>query len=391
MGRAGGDLGPRRGPPGSGVLPDVRIMFYPRAMPLPPADPFLRLRARGAASNPAGRFEPYQRLRESDGWDLPEDERTLRTEVAEERPRSVLNPVASPDLGFDRSVNPYRGCEHGCIYCFARPGHAYLGLSAGLDFETRLVARPGAPETLAREIARRSYVCAPIAFGTATDPYQPIEARYRIMRRILAILSDWNHPCGIVTKGTLIERDLDLIAPMAERNLVQVGISVTTLDARLARRLEPRAPAPERRLRVIEALARAGVPVRVMVAPLVPVLTEPELERILAAARDAGARAASYILLRLPHEVAPLFRDWLERHEPGRARHVMHRLQEMRGGRDYDAAWGRRMTGEGVHAALLARRFALALRRTGLAADLPPTDTSRFGPPPRPGAQLSLF
>ncbi|KAB2884111.1 MAG: PA0069 family radical SAM protein, partial [Albidovulum sp.] len=275
-------------------------------MTLPPPDPFLRLRARGAASNAAGRFEPYRREADSDGWDIPEDDRLLRTEVSEERPRSVLNPVSSPDLGFDRSVNPYRGCEHGCIYCFARPTHAYLGLSAGLDFETRLVARPEAPETLAREIARKSYLCAPIAFGTNTDPYQPIEGRYRIMRRMLQVLSDWNHPLGIVTKGTLIERDLDLLGPMAARGLVQVGISVTTLDAGLARRLEPRAPTPARRLRVIETLAQAGVPVRVMVAPLVPVLTEPELERILAAARDAGARAASYILLSLPHEVAPL-------------------------------------------------------------------------------------
>ncbi len=372
-------------------LRNVPEMFYACCMSLPPADPFLRLRARGAASNAAGRFEPYRRVTENDGWDIPEDERLLRTEISEERPRSVLNPVSSPDLGFDRSVNPYRGCEHGCIYCFARPSHAYLGLSAGLDFETRLVARPEAPAILAREIARKSYACAPIAFGTNTDPYQPIEARYRIMRRMLELLSDWNHPLGIVTKGTLVERDLDLLGAMARRSLVQVGISVTTLDADVARRLEPRAPAPARRLRVIETLAQAGVPVRVMVAPLVPVLTEPELERILAAARDAGARAASYILLRLPHEVAPLFRDWLDRHEPGRAAHVMARLREMRGGKDYDAEWGTRMTGEGVHADLTARRFALALKRTGLAAKLPPPNRFGFGPPPRPGDQLSLF
>lgn len=360
-------------------------------MPLPPPDPFLRLKARGAASNGSGRFELYAREVAHDGWDIPEEERLLATEVSEERPRSVLNRVSSPDLNFDRSVNPYRGCEHGCIYCFARPTHAYLGLSPGLDFETRLVARPDAPATLAREIARKSYTCAPIAFGTNTDPYQPVEARYRIMRRMLELLSAWNHPLGIVTKGTLVERDLDLLAPMAARNLVQVGISVTTLDTGLARRLEPRAPAPARRLKVIEALARAGVPVRVMVAPLIPVLTEPELERILAAARDAGARAASYILLRLPNEVAPLFRDWLLRHEPGRAAHVMSRLTEMRGGKDYDAEWGKRMVGEGVHAALIARRFALALKRTGLARSLPPADTGRFGPPPRAGDQLSLF
>lgn len=360
-------------------------------MPLPPPDPSLRLRARGAATNAAGRFEPYRRIAEGDGWDIAEDVRLLRTEVSEERPRAVLNPVASPDLGFDRSVNPYRGCEHGCIYCFARPTHAWLGLSAGLDFESRLVARPDAPHILAREIGCNGYRCAPIAFGTNTDPYQPIEARYRIMRRMIGLLSEWNHPLGIVTKGTLIERDLDLLGPMAARNLVQVGISVTTLDAELARRLEPRAPAPARRLATIAALARAGVPVRVMVAPLIPVLTEPELERILAAARDAGARAASYILLRLPHEVAPLFRDWLDRHAPGRAAHVMARLREMRGGKDYDAEWGKRMVGEGIHAELVARRFAVALGRLGLAERLAPLDRSRFGPPPRAGDQLSFF
>lgn len=360
-------------------------------MPLPPPDPFLRLKARGAASNGAGRFEPTSRVREDDGWDLPEDERLLRTEVTEERPRSVLNPVAAPDLGFDRSINPYRGCEHGCIYCFARPGHGYLGLSAGLDFETKLVARPAAPAVLARELARKSYRPAPIALGTNTDPYQPIEARYRIMRGILRVLSDWNHPVTIVTKGTLVTRDLDILADMAARQLVQVGISVTTLDAGLARRMEPRVPAPERRLATIRALVAAGIPVRVMVAPLIPVLTEPELEAILAAARDAGASAASWILLRLPHEVAPLFRDWLARHEPGRAAHVMNRLREMRGGADYDSGWGTRMRGEGAFADLLARRFAIATRRLGYARDLPPLDTARFGPPPRPGDQLSLF
>ncbi len=391
IGRTCGDAVSGGGAAGRTILPDVRFMFYPLAMPLPPPDPFLRLRARGAATNDPGRFEPYRRVAQSDGWDLPEEERLLGTEVTEERPRTVLNPVASPDLGFDRSVNPYRGCEHGCIYCFARPSHGYLGLSAGLDFETRLVARPDAPAVLAREIARKSYVCAPIAFGTNTDPYQPIEGRYRIMRAMLELLSDWNHPLGIVSKGALIERDLDLLGPMAARGLVRVGVSVTTLDAGLARRLEPRAPAPARRLAAIRALAAAGVPVRVMVAPLIPVLTEPELEAILEAARDAGARGASWILLRLPHEVAPLFRDWLDRHEPGRAAHVMARLREMRGGRDYDSEWGRRMTGEGVHAQLIARRFAVAARRLGLDGPLPPADTSRFAPPPRAGDQLSLF
>jgi len=360
-------------------------------MPLPPPDPFLRLRARGAASNGAGRFEPYESVRESDGWDMPEDERLLRTEVSEERPRSVITRNASPDVPFDRSLNPYRGCEHGCIYCFARPSHGYLGLSAGLDFETRLVARPSAPDVLERELGRKGYVPGVLAIGTNTDPYQPVESRYRIMRRVLQVLSDWNHPVGIVTKGALIERDLDILSGLAGRGLVSVGISVTTLDPGLSRRLEPRAPVPARRLAAMAALAAAGVPVRVMVAPVIPVLTDPELERILEAAAAAGARAASWILLRLPHEVAPLFRDWLERHEPGRAAHVMARLREMRGGQDYDSEWGSRMRGQGLHAELLARRFRVAARRLGLDGDLPRLRRDLFARPPQPGDQLSLF
>lgn len=360
-------------------------------MPLPPPDPFLRLRARGAATNAAGRFEPYGRVAENDGWDLPEEERLLRTEVSEERPRSVINPVGSPDLPFDRSLNPYRGCEHGCAYCFARPTHAYLGLSPGLDFETRLVARPDAARVLERELGRRSYRPATLAIGTNTDPYQPLEARYRIMRAILQVLADWNHPVAIVTRGTLIERDIDILGPMAARGLAHVGVSVTSLDAGLARRMEPRAPSPARRLQVIERLAAAGIPVRVMIAPVIPVLNEPEIERILAAAAGAGARAASWILLRLPLEVAPLFRDWLERHEPGRAGHVMNRLREMRGGADYDAEWGRRMRGAGPVAELIARRFAVAVRRLGLQEALPDLRCDLFGAPPHPGEQLSLF
>ena len=360
-------------------------------MPLSPPDPFLRLKARGVATNGAGRFEPYGREAESDGWDIPEETRLLRTEVTEERPRSALNFVTSPDLPFDRTLNPYRGCEHGCSYCFARPNHAYLGLSPGLDFETRLTARPTAPEVLARELDRKGYAPAPVAIGTVTDPYQPIEARYRIMRRVLEVLSAWNHPVAIVTKGAMIERDIDILADMARRRLVHVGISVTTLDADLSRKLEPRAPGPARRLATIRALSGAGIPVRVMVAPVIPVLTEPELNAILKAAAAAGAAAASWILLRLPLEVAPLFRDWLARHAPLSAAHVMTRLREMRGGADYDAEWGKRMTGEGIYADLIARRFAIATRRLGLASGLPPLDVSQFRAPPRPGDQLSLF
>lgn len=360
-------------------------------MSLPPPDPRLRLRARATPANPAGRFEPYARTPEHDGWDIPEETRGLRTEIAEERPRSVISRNDSPDVPFDRSLNPYRGCEHGCVYCFARPSHAYLGLSPGLDFETRIVARPTAPQVLEAELARRGYRPAVLAIGTNTDPYQPAEARLRIMRGVLQVLSDWNHPVGIVTKGAMIERDIDLLADMARRGLVHVGISVTTLDPGLSRRMEPRAPAPARRLAAIATLARAGVPVRVMAAPVVPVLTEPELESILQAGAEAGARAASWILLRLPREVAPLFRDWLTREVPGQAAHVMNRLRAMRGGADYDAEWGKRMRGEGPYAQILARRFAIAARRLGLDGPLPPLDSGRFARPLARGGQMALF
>ncbi len=362
-----------------------------RLHPQPPPDPALKSRGRGALANAAGRFEPYARAPEADGWDLTEDQRLLRTEVTLERPRRVISRNTSPDLPFDRSLNPYRGCEHGCIYCFARPSHGYLGLSAGLDFETRLIARPEAPKLLAGELARKGYRVAPLAIGTNTDPYQPIEARYGIMRQVLQVLSDWNHPVAVTTKGTLIERDIDILADMARRGLAAVGISITTLDPALSRRLEPRAPAPERRLATIRALTDAGVPVRVMVAPVIPVLTEPELEAILAAAAAAGAGAASWILLRLPLEVVPLFRDWLARHAPGQAGHVMNRLREMRGGADYDAEWGKRMRGEGIYSDLIARRFTIAGNRLGLGRKLAPLTLTRFAPPPRSGDQLSLF
>ena len=360
-------------------------------MPLPPPDPFLRLKARGAATNPSGRFEPQERFIDHDGWDLPEEERLLMTEISVERPRSVINHVASPDLPFDRTINPYRGCEHGCTYCFARPGHSYLGLSPGLDFETKLIARPGAPQVLARELARPKYRMNTIAIGTNTDPYQPIEKSWRVMRGLLTVLSDWNHPVGIVTKGTLIERDIDILADMARRNLVHVGVSVTTLDPALSRAMEPRVPSPARRLATIDRLADAGIPVRIMVSPIIPVLTEPEMEAILEAGARAGAGAASWILLRLPYEVAPLFRDWLARTYPGRAAHILNRLRAMRGGADYDADWGKRMRGEGPFAEVIARRFTVATRRLGLDRPLPPLDRTRFAPPPRPSDQLSLF
>lgn len=358
---------------------------------LPPVDPALRLKARGAASAPAGRFEPYTRAWEHDGWDLAEEEHLLRTEVTIERPRSVITRNQSPDLPFDRSVNPYRGCEHGCIYCFARPSHGYLGLSAGLDFETKIVARPDAPEVLARELRRKGYQVAPIALGTNTDPYQPVEAKMGIMRRILEVLSEFNHPVSIVTRGATILRDLDILADMAARRLVHVGVSVTTLDADLARRMEPRAPAPQVRIRMIREIAREGVPVRVMAAPMIPGLTDHELERILTEARRAGASAAEMMPLRLPHEVAPLFADWLERHEPGRAAKVLNAIGALRGGKLNDPRFGSRMTGEGVEADLLAQRFALSCRRLGFDKPTPRLDCTGFAPPPAAGDQLSLF
>ncbi|WCR10174.1 PA0069 family radical SAM protein [Paracoccus stylophorae] len=365
-------------------------MFYNTPMP-PPRDPDRLLKARGADTRPDGRFEPYRRERDSDGWDIPEEAHLLRTEVVTEKPRSIITRNTSPDISFDRSINPYRGCEHGCIYCYARPSHAYLGLSPGLDFETKITAKPDAARLLERELARPSYKPAPIALGTNTDPYQPIESKLAIMPGILRVLRDWNHPVTLVTRGQTVLRDLDLWAGMAAKGQAAVGISVTTLDPPLARALEPRAPAPATRLRMIRELADAGVPVRVMVAPVIPVLTEPEIEAILTAARQAGATTASMIPLRLPHEVAPLFRDWLDRHRPGMAAHVMNRVQAMRGGRDNDPRFGHRFRGAGIEAELALKRFRLARTRLGFRQAAPQLDCTRFGPPPRAGDQLSLF
>ena len=351
----------------------------------------IRLRARGVQSNATGRFEALAHVTFSDGWDLDETERLLRTEVRAERPRSALAWNRSPDLPFDRSINPYRGCEHGCVYCFARPSHAFLNLSPGLDFETQLILRPGIAAVLERELRAKNYKVATVAIGTNTDPYQPIEAEHRLMREVLAVLWDFRHPVAITTKGTLIERDIDLLAPMAAAGLLRVGISVTTLDAELARRMEPRCPAPGRRLAVIRRLSDAGIAVRAMVAPVVPGLTDHELEPILSAVQDAGAVAASYIALRLPREVSALFQDWLATHYPDRAGKVMARVREMHGGQDYDPAFGRRMTGQGLWADLLRQRFDKAVARLGLATKMPPLSCDLFRPPARAGDQLSLF
>ncbi|MBF9029788.1 PA0069 family radical SAM protein [Rhodobacterales bacterium HKCCE3408] len=361
-------------------------------MPAPPDSiDDARRRARGAATNRTNRFERFVHEAEDDGWGLPEDLPPIRTEVAEERARTIITRNTSPDVPFDRSINPYRGCEHGCVYCFARPSHAFLGYSPGLDFETRLIARPNAAALLEAELRKASYTPEVIAIGTNTDPYQPVERDRRIMRQVLEVLQAFRHPVGIATKGTLVERDADILSEMGQAGLARVGLSVTTLDPALARKMEPRVPSPARRLAAIETLAKAGVEVRVMVSPIVPGLTDHEIETILASARDAGAVAASMISLRLPREVADLWRDWLQEHYPERFNRVMTKVREMHGGQDYDPSWGRRMTGEGIFARLMQDRFARATKATGLATRLPPLRTDLFRPPPRAGDQLSLF
>lgn len=350
-----------------------------------------RRRGRGAATNRSGRFEALARTAVDDGWERDEDLPLLRTEVAVDASRSVIARNTSPDIPFDRSINPYRGCEHGCVYCYARPSHAFLGLSPGLDFETRILAKPDAPRLLEAELARPGYRVAPIAIGTNTDPYQPVEKRLRIMRGVMEVLQGCAHPVTVVTKGAIVTRDADILGAMGRGGLARVGISLTTLDRRLARAMEPRAAAPERRLAAIRTLSEAGCPVLVMVAPVIPGLNDTELEALLEAARDAGAVAASYVVLRLPREVAELFRDWLAEAYPARAAKVMKRVRALHGGRDYDPSWGRRMRGVGVEAALIGRRFELAVARFGLDRKLPPLDASRFRPPVPVGGQLALF
>jgi DNA repair photolyase len=350
-----------------------------------------RRRGRGAETNRSGRYEPVARELLDDGWASLAEVPPLRTTVTEERPRKIITTNQSPDISFDRSINPYRGCEHGCAYCFARPTHAYMGLSPGLDFETRLFAKPNAAELLAKELARPGYEAKTMAIGTNTDPYQPIEKRYRIMREILEVLDRTNHPVGIVTKSALVLRDIDILSRMAERNLVKVALSVTTLDRRLARAMEPRAATPERRLSALRLLSEAGVPTTVMVAPIIPALNESEIERILDAAYAAGAREAGYVLLRLPLEVKDIFVEFLNREYPDRAKHVISVLKTMRGGKEYDATWGERMTGNGPHAWQIGRRFEIAARRLGFNAERRRLATHLFTPPKPETAQLSLF
>jgi DNA repair photolyase len=372
---------------------------------VPPPDPLRRSpgaaaeRGRGATFNPLNRFRREGREAYDDGWAQPPDEAAadeappkLKTTVTVQRSRTIIARNESPDIPFTQSINPYQGCEHGCIYCYARPTHAYLDLSPGLEFETRLFAKPDAAALLRAEIGKPGYVCDPIALGTNTDPYQPIEREWKITRQILEVLAAHEHPFTIVTKSALVERDIDLIAPMAAKNMARVYLSITSLDRELARTLEPRAAAPPRRLQAMRALADAGVPVGVLVAPVIPQLNDRDLEAILEAAAAHGATSAGWILLRLPLEVAPLFRAWLDEHYPLRAAHVMSLVQQLRGGRDNDPDFGSRMRGTGTFADLIAKRFELATKRLGLNDHrTAPLDVTRFRPPRANEAQRELF
>ncbi|MGF6738646.1 PA0069 family radical SAM protein [Paraburkholderia atlantica] len=375
------------------------IPEFPIAPPAP-------RKGRGAVTNLQGRYEVDQREAVDDGWQAADEDgepKVLRTQVFEERAKTILTRNASPDIPFNVSLNPYRGCEHGCIYCFARPTHSYLGLSPGLDFESRIYAKINAPELLERELSKKSYVPEPIALGVATDAWQPAERDLRLTRRVIEVLSERNHPFAAITKSSLIERDIDLLAPMAERGQFMAAITITTLDADIARTLEPRAATPSRRLRTIRTLSEAGIPVGVSIAPVIPFVTEPDMERVLDACAEAGATNASYIVLRLPWEVAPLFKDWLSAHFPDRAERVMNRVHDMRGGKDYDSSFSTRMKGEGLWADLLRQRFHKAVRRLGLSGrDRGILDMSQFrriesprteqaSAPARDNPQLRLF
>lgn len=365
-----------------------------------PADPMAyaghridpdRRRGRGATINPGGRYEAEQRVADDDGWGSLEELPPFSTEIAYEKARTIITRNDSPDISFDRSINPYRGCEHGCVYCFARPTHAYLGLSPGLDFESKLTAKPDAAALLEKELSSPSYQPRTIAIGTNTDAYQPIEKKLRIMRQILEVLAKFNHPVGIVTKSALVQRDIDILAPMAEKGLVKVALSVTTLDPKTARGMEPRAASPAKRLETIRKLSEAGIPVTVLVAPIIPAINEHEIERILDAAKAAGAEAAGYVLLRLPLEVRDIVQEWLLTHHPDKLRHVMSLIRSTRGGKDYDSQWGQRMVGSGPYAWMIGRRFEMAAERIGFNATRRRLRTDLFVKPEKEKAQLSLF
>ena len=356
------------------------------------SNPFTVPRGRGATSNASGRFESLAREAFDDGWNDDDASPTpLRTTVTAEKARTIITRNDSPDIGFDRSINPYRGCEHGCIYCYARPAHAYMGLSPGLDFESRLFFKPDAARLLEGELAKRFYRPATIHIGGNTDPYQPQERTLRVTRQVLEVLSAFRHPLSIITKSALIARDLDILGPMGETGLARAAVSITTLDRKLARIMEPRAATPQRRLDAIRSLSAAGVPTIVMFAPVIPGLNDAELEAVLRAAAAAGAMGAGYVALRLPLEIKDLFHDWLKTSLPDRAARVMSLVRQMRGGRDYDPQWGKRMTGEGPIAELVAARFKIARRRLGLDRTAPPLDVSQFRVPARAGDQIDLF
>lgn len=351
---------------------------------------FHHKKGRGALSNQTGRFETLIKEESDDGWDDPDKyPAKIATQLFVDSAKSVITYNQSPDVGFDRSINPYRGCEHGCVYCFARPSHAYLGLSPGLDFETRLFYKPDAPELLKAELCTKNYRPEPVALGINTDAYQPVERQLKLTRRILEVLYETRHPVSIVTKSALIERDLDLITPMSKHGLIHVCLSITTFNPDLARRMEPRAAAPKRRLQTLATLAEAGVPVAVLVAPLIPMLNDCELETILRKAKDAGARDAGYVLLRLPHELKDLFTEWLQTHEPLKAGRIMNRIYDSRGGKAYDSTFGMRMRGTGQYAELLAKRFSLAMKKLDFPG-LPPYNTGLFRPAALSG-QMDLF
>jgi DNA repair photolyase len=350
-----------------------------------------RRRGRGTLSNASGRYEPIARIAFDDGWQSLEDLPPFHTTVSIDSTRKIITRNNSPDISFDRSINPYRGCEHGCVYCFARPTHAYLGLSAGLDFESKLFVKPEAPHLLERELSAPGYEPRTIAIGTNTDPYQPIERKYQVMRGILEVLERAGHPVGIVTKSALILRDLDVLTKLAERNLVKVAMSVTTLDPKLARTMEPRAATPARRLEALRQLSAAGIPTAVMVAPVIPAINDADIERILDAAALAGVKAAGYVPLRLPLEVRELFVEWLNANFPDRASHVMKLVRDIQGGKDYDSRWGKRMTGSGPYAWMIGRRFETACAKLGLNKSRASLTTEHFAAPRVRPEQMSLF
>lgn len=351
----------------------------------------MKTKNRGAFSNPDGRFEKENREVFHDGWDIEEELPLLETTLIKEPAKSIITTNDSPDIGFDQSINPYRGCEHGCIYCYARPAHSYVNLSPGLDFETKIFYKEHAHLLLESELAKKKYVCKTIVIGANTDPYQPAEKELLVTRKLLEVFNRYNHPVALITKGSLIERDLDILSELASKNLVRVAVSVTSLSAKLKTILEPRTAAPSARLRVIRNLTQVGVPVRAMVAPIIPMINDMELETILQKIKEAGAKHASYVLVRLPHEVKDLFKEWLQEHYPDRAKHIMSIIMQMRGGKEYDSTFGKRMRGEGNYAQLLATRFMLACKKLQLNVSADPSLATTLFKRPNLSPQFELW